>query len=589
MDIKAPTEANTIVKPTTTNESSISTHVSVLTDDSNEVGSLMPFIEVKNDTVDMDIDTTTTPQPDQAPRHVSTDPAKVSMIAWSSNDRWCFVASNHGEIRVFYACNGELHCVLKGHEGEIYALDNHPLDSGTILSAGYDGNVILWDVEKESVITCRNHAGRTFTDCKFSKDAMKYAITDEEGHCTLFGIGGLDKDYEQVRGWERGQYFMSDYQALRHYADGSFTDDATLQPPYTLQPSLIIDLQGVAYPNQKKPGYGRNIPTTSETFDLEDAKRSACYDLEEEELLTTKLIVLPAVDRASIAKRRREFVRFEDDDEADIAAAATQLQFPPPPILPVLLNDDSADEDYHDEDEPENAAYASSGGSSDEANSDDFIARDADQASEHGGDGQSSEHEGDEEGPVTRSRAGQIIPARPSVRTLSSQVRRGASAARRRGRGRGIRGRGGSSTRGGGRIGTSNSRSTRKRNRERSDDEEEQPVRARTRRRVTEVPSYVESDFESEEDEFINVDNDHNSDSEAGLRYMGSNNTNHSSAIAGPSTTTRRSTANATQSTAEPSEDRKGKRKLRSSTGDDESDMYASHSPETTHFDSKNF
>lgn len=565
-----------------------------MTDDSNEVGQLMPFID--DDDVepaavaptDMEIDSTTT-QPlniNSANNTTTTaegiplmmEPAKVSMIAWSADDKWCFVASNQGEIRVYYAYNGEMACVLKGHEGEVYALDNHPLYSNTILSAGYDGNVILWDVEKQKVITCRNHVGRTFTDCKFSKDAMKYAITDEEGHCTLFGIGGLDKDYEQVRSWERGQYFISDYQALRHFADGSFVDEPTQQPPYLLQPSPIIDLQGVAYPNQKKFGYGRNIPTQSETFELEDMKRSACYDLEEQELLKTDLIVLATIDRATVAKKRREFVKFDDDDEADVAAAAIQLQFPPPPPMLPLLPDDSEDEDYHD-DGPGNAGYASSGASSDEGGSDDFITRDDDNSGnmiddDEGGGGQ------EEEGRVTRSRAGQLgtttafLPPRRNV--SSSHMRRsgtGGTSHTRRGRGRG-RGRGGS-TGGGvrGRPPGSTSRGTRKRNRERSDDEEDQPVRARARRRVAERPSYVESDLESEEEEEedeeeIDVDNEDEQDgyeagpsNSAATNYMNMGESSTASSSMG-----RRSTATAaTASTAmDVQEDRKGKRKLRS-------------------------
>lgn len=608
LDIKLPVDESMLVKPENKSSTERSNKAFMMTDDSNEIGSLMPFIEEDTNsspstssqsapiaTDNMEIDTsneaqaanTTDNTPEQQSReHPSIDPAKVSMIAWSSDDRWCFVASNHGEIRVYHAFNGDLACVLKGHEGEIYALDNHPLDSSTILSAGYDGNVILWDVEKQKVITCRNHVGRTFTDCKFSKDAMKYAITDEEGHCTLFGIGGLDKDYEQVRSWERGQYFMSDYQALRHFADGSFVDDTTLQPPYAMQPSPIIDLQGVAYPNQKKLGYGRNIPTTSETFEVEDMKRSACYDLEEEIILTTKLIILPAVDRAAIAKRRREFVRFEDDDEADIANAATQLQFPPPPILPVLLPDDSADEDYHDDDdEPGNAAYASSGGSSDEAGSDDFVTRDDTI--------QQSDVDEDEEGPVTRSRAGQSLPTRTISRSLSTPIRRGANTPRRRGRGRGSRG---GISGGRGRGGASNSRSTRKRNRERSDDEE-QPVRARARRRVTEVPSYVESDLESEEDEFVEVEGDedsdaqHSDDYEAGpsnnAQYHNTNNIHHNNNAAGPSTSTRRSAA-AEPSSSDLQEDRKGKRRLRSTAPIEDSDEDFVDPPESTDYSYNN-
>lgn len=550
--VKPSTPGSTVMSRTTSINQNTLNDAASTSNITEEFGSLMPSFN-HNDTdvmqlTEMDIDV---PETSVAS---FIDPPKVSMIAWSADDRWCFVASNYGEIRVYYAYSGEIACVLKGHEGEIYALDNHPLDSSTILSAGYDGNVILWDVLKKKVINCTKHEGRTFTDCKFSKDGMKYAITDEEGHCTLFGIGGLDKDYEQVRSWERGQYFMSDYQALRHYADGSFVDEPTQQLPYALPFSPIIDLQGVAYPNQKKLGYGRNIPTTSETFELEDIKRSACYDQEEEEIRALRLIVLPVLDRATVAKRRREYVRFDDDEEGDIASAANiQFQFPPP-VLPALLPDDSADEDYHD-DEPGNAAYASSANSSDdERGSDDFVTRDDDGRHR-------SQDENDEEGPVTRSRAGQAPIRAPRTASSNTTMRRN-NTTRRRGRGRG----GGGVGRGRGRGG---SRSTRKRNREASDDEEEQPVRARTRRRVAEIPSYVESDFESEEEEFVNVDNE---ESDA----QGSDNSE-----AGPSnkTTYNLDTGATASSSASPTRsehfepgDRKGKRKLRSAANvsDDE-------------------
>lgn len=247
-------------------------------EDADEFGSCIPFADDdENDQETMET------EPVFETETLAIEQPKVSMIAWSSDDQWAVVASNQGEIRVYYAYDGRPACVLRGHKGEIYALDNHPLDSNTLLSAGYDGHVILWDLTRKKMIARRHHVGRTFTDCKFSKDGMKYAITDEEGHCTLFGIGGLDKDYEQVRSWERGQYFISDYQALRHFTDGSFVDEATQFLPYSILPSPIIDLQGVAYPNQKKLGYGRNIPTVSETFELEEMRRRACYDMEEEE------------------------------------------------------------------------------------------------------------------------------------------------------------------------------------------------------------------------------------------------------------------------------------------------------------------
>ncbi|KAI8367712.1 hypothetical protein BD560DRAFT_447562 [Blakeslea trispora] len=523
LDLKQPLPNTPIVRPSQPHSTAMSRSTSCqpsTVSSRTEIGQLMPSLDEVPETMELD------PVPVEQPEE-TVDP-KVSMIAWSADDRYCIVASNGGDIRVYYAYDGQPACILKGHEGEIYALDNHPLDSSTLLSAGYDGNVILWDIQKQKVINCTHHRGRTFTDCKFSKDATKYAITDEEGHCTLYSLGGLDRDYEQVRSWERGQYFMTDYQALRHFVDGTFVDEPTQQLPYAMPPSLIIDLQGVAYPNQKRPGYGRAIPTQSETFELEDQRRMACYDQEEEEIRRIQLIVLPHLDRATVARHRREFVKNEDDEE-DNPAHATQL-FQMAPLPPALLPDDSEDEDYHD-DEPGNAAYASSAGSSsdEEAGSDDFVHRSvvqivADDAEEEEEEDEDEEEEG---GPVTRSRAGQL-----PLRVLSDP--RGH---RTRGRGRGR----------GNQLSTTRGRPSRKRTRGRleSDDDldEEQPVRARARRRrVTERPSYVESDLEEEdeeeEDEFVDID----TPQEEEQRPRGSNK-------AGPSNA---------------SEDRKGKRRLRS-------------------------
>ncbi|KAG1466186.1 hypothetical protein G6F56_004740 [Rhizopus delemar] len=522
-------------------------------EDADEFGSCIPFADDdENDQETMET------EPVFETETLAIEQPKVSMIAWSSDDQWAVVASNQGEIRVYYAYDGRPACVLRGHKGEIYALDNHPLDSNTLLSAGYDGHVILWDLTRKKMIARRHHVGRTFTDCKFSKDGMKYAITDEEGHCTLFGIGGLDKDYEQVRSWERGQYFISDYQALRHFTDGSFVDEATQFLPYSILPSPIIDLQGVAYPNQKKLGYGRNIPTVSETFELEEMRRRACYDMEEEEIRKIKSIKLPSIDRSTIARKRRDFVKSNDDEETELGGNGP-FQFPPPPLQPFLLPDDSEDEDYR-EDGPDNAPYASSGASSGDEGSDDFVARD-DQAE--------SDADQDDEGPVTRSRAGQRRPSQSPVRGNRQTTRR-SNAPRRRGRPRVNREpiRADSGRRG---------RPTRKRNRDRSEDdeEEEEPVRPRFRRRLAHV-SYLESDpddidDEPEEKNRTIAENHEEQLVSVNVESLSPYQADNQPFASSSHTTTRRSAA-AAHNVPPESEDRKGKRSMRSMVEDDDND-----------------
>ena len=41
---------------------------------------------------------------------------------------------------------GKILLFLKGHSDEIFVLEAHPRDPRLLLSAGHDGNVILWNL-----------------------------------------------------------------------------------------------------------------------------------------------------------------------------------------------------------------------------------------------------------------------------------------------------------------------------------------------------------------------------------------------------------------------------------------------------------
>ncbi|KAI8097330.1 uncharacterized protein BX664DRAFT_312183 [Halteromyces radiatus] len=439
---------------------------------------------------------------------------KVSMITWTADDRLCIVATTHGDIKVYYAYNGEPACILKGHKGETYAVDSHPQDPNTILSAGYDGNVILWDIRRQNVITWRNHPGRVFLDCKFSKDGMKYAITDDEGNCTLFGINGLDKDYAQTKNWTRGQYFYNDYLPVRYQEDGTFVDEQTNLSTHLLPPSPIIDLQGIEYPHQPRRGYGRDITIQAQTFETENSQRLVCYDKEERDIRTEIPPSLPVMDRAQIAKRRRDFVKNEDDDENETGGAGSALppfQFPIPATQAYLLPDDSDDEDYREE-ATGGQIYGSSEEDSEEENED--VGSDEFEHVPTSTVEPWDEDETDDGPPVTRSRAGRqrhfssselsdndLLPstdARQSTRSSARILQPSSSSSTSNIVDR-----------------TSEDRATRattrKRRREiqvQSDEEEDAPLRPRRRVRMR-PKSYMESDldddFEELEDDMVNI------------------------------------------------------------------------------------
>lgn len=41
---------------------------------------------------------------------------------------------------------------LQGHDDEVFVLEAHPFDQRIVLSAGHDGNIFIWDIDKGTKI-----------------------------------------------------------------------------------------------------------------------------------------------------------------------------------------------------------------------------------------------------------------------------------------------------------------------------------------------------------------------------------------------------------------------------------------------------
>ena len=46
---------------------------------------------------------------------------------------------------VLYLCMG---IVLQGHQDEVFVLEPSPIDADMLVSAGHDGNTVIWDLKK---------------------------------------------------------------------------------------------------------------------------------------------------------------------------------------------------------------------------------------------------------------------------------------------------------------------------------------------------------------------------------------------------------------------------------------------------------
>lgn len=120
--------------------------------------------------------------------------AKVTMVSWDVSDEFVITAVNDSSLKVWNAKTGELIKVLRGHKDEVFVLESHPIDARVILSAGHDGQLIIWDVLNTEPIACfqnfiEGQGNGAVFDAKWSPDGTMLAATDSHGHLLMYGFG----------------------------------------------------------------------------------------------------------------------------------------------------------------------------------------------------------------------------------------------------------------------------------------------------------------------------------------------------------------------------------------------------------------
>uniref|UniRef100_A0A8C5CE24 Bromodomain and WD repeat domain containing 1 n=1 Tax=Gadus morhua TaxID=8049 RepID=A0A8C5CE24_GADMO len=182
---------------------------------------------------------------------------KVTMVAWDRHDNTVITAVNNHILKVWNSYTGQLLHILKGHEAEVFVLEPHPFDPRIILSAGHDGSVFIWDLQRGvktqhyfNMIEGQGH-GAVF-DCKFTPDGQRFACTDSHGHLLIFGFGS-SKPYEKL---PEQVFFHTDYRPLIRDANGFVLDEQTQQAPHLMPPPFLVDVDGNPHP----PRFQRLVP-----------------------------------------------------------------------------------------------------------------------------------------------------------------------------------------------------------------------------------------------------------------------------------------------------------------------------------------
>ncbi|XP_075144837.1 bromodomain and WD repeat-containing protein [Haematobia irritans] len=186
----------------------------------------------------------TCPEPEEGKK------LKVTMVAWDCSDKFVITAVNDFTIKIWNAKTAKLHCVLRGHKDELFVLESNPKNEHVLLSAGHDGQVFLWDIEKGvsvahfvNNIDGQGHGG--VFDAKWSPDGTMIAATDSHGHILIFGLGVGPDRYKIL---PNELFFHTDYRPLLRDAAHHVIDEQTQVMPHLMPPPFLVDSDGNPHP-----------------------------------------------------------------------------------------------------------------------------------------------------------------------------------------------------------------------------------------------------------------------------------------------------------------------------------------------------
>ncbi|XP_029164784.1 PH-interacting protein isoform X2 [Nylanderia fulva] len=176
--------------------------------------------------------------------------AKVTMVCWDVSDEYVITAVNDCTLKVWNAKSGALMKVLRGHKDEVFVLESHPIDPRLILSAGHDGQLIIWDVLNSESIACfqnsvEGQGNCAIFDAKWSPDGTMLAATDSNGHLLMYGFGS---GAEKLKTIPKELFFHTDYRPLIRDANNYVLDEQTQTAPHLMPPPFLVDVDGNPYP-----------------------------------------------------------------------------------------------------------------------------------------------------------------------------------------------------------------------------------------------------------------------------------------------------------------------------------------------------
>ncbi|XP_066145385.1 PH-interacting protein isoform X1 [Euwallacea fornicatus] len=175
---------------------------------------------------------------------------RVTMVAWDRSDATVVTAVSDRSLKIWNAGTGQLVRILSGHNDEVYVLEPHPHDEDIILSAGHDGQLLIWDINRGEILfkylnTIEGQGYGAIFDAKWSPDGCTISASDSHGDILTFGFGSGSPFYQQL---PKELFFHTDYRPLVRDQNYWVLDEQTQVPPHLMPPPFLVDIDGNPYP-----------------------------------------------------------------------------------------------------------------------------------------------------------------------------------------------------------------------------------------------------------------------------------------------------------------------------------------------------
>ena len=210
----------------------------------------------------------------------------TSQSSPSKDDTITDIIRNSNMIYVWDSLTGKcLLGIMSSHSSLCSALAPHPHLPSVIATAGADGIVNVWDLDRGDCFythtnklfhgPCEPASNRGkscgYLDAQFSPDGLKLVLSDEGGRITVLdthvsamlrkGIVNVEVEDEHsmsltsTPAWMKEQYFANDYYELLYDSNGYCIERGSAQQPHRSPGGVRCTHEGVPYPEDMREIY----------------------------------------------------------------------------------------------------------------------------------------------------------------------------------------------------------------------------------------------------------------------------------------------------------------------------------------------